>query len=148
MVVFVKLLKSIHACEWYNTRKTLRHDKRAVPSHQQDSLHLAHIPDYLIPRSYSFKVLAVHSSDMHCYVERSLRVLGADGAKQAGARKRKRVGGSDQRRNKASDPLQSFEAAPEAKIFTKGDDLGAATSGRRKWKMKQHKVIVLFTYYS
>ena len=115
--------------------KTLRHDKRAVPSHKQDTLHLAHVPDYLVPTSLR-------------------AATGADARYAPGAsRKRRRheARSSDPRRNKAADPLQSFSAHPGAagnakggaadnvKLYSKGDDTGAVLSGRRAWKQRHSK---------
>ena len=124
--------------------RTLRHDKRAVPSNKQDTLHLAHVPAYLVPHS--------------------LRAAGGDGGHSlAGSRKRRRAarsgpgagGASDPRRNTAADPLQSFtdtsaggggagtavggDGAAKRTIYTKHDDTGEAMSGRRLWKMKHRK---------
>ena len=133
-----EMLNSERLTEYFalnpNDLKTLRHDKRAVPSNKQDNQHLAHVPQYLVPMS--------------------LRAIGGDASRQADGRKRRRhragAGGSDPRRNKAADPLQSFtdgqstadaDSAPvlNDKIYTKSDDTGVATSGRRLWKMKHHK---------
>jgi ATP-dependent RNA helicase DDX56/DBP9 len=113
--------------------KTLRHDKRAVPSHKQDTLHLAHVPDYLVPTSLR-------------------AATGADARYAPGAsRKRRRheARNSDPRRNKAADPLQSFSANPAAgkkgaaednvKLYSKADDTGAVLSGRRAWKQRHAK---------
>lgn len=54
---------------------------------------------------------------------------------------------SGPKRNKASDPLQSFSddkgtaaTAVNDKIYTKSDDTGNSMSGRRMWKMKHRKV--------
>eukprot|EP00613_Pedinella_sp_CCMP2098_P028312 CAMPEP_0171717520 /NCGR_PEP_ID=MMETSP0991-20121206/20074_1 /TAXON_ID=483369 /ORGANISM="non described non described, Strain CCMP2098" /LENGTH=711 /DNA_ID=CAMNT_0012308737 /DNA_START=51 /DNA_END=2187 /DNA_ORIENTATION=- len=124
-----------------NDHKTLRHDKRAVPSQQQDTLHLEKVPDYLVPRS--------------------LRAIGGDGASNTWGRKRRRnaksMGGADPRRNKAFDPLQSYSDSGQAagatadgvppnkegqsseRIYTKFDDTGEATAGRRVWKMRHRK---------
>jgi ATP-dependent RNA helicase DDX56/DBP9 len=112
--------------------KTLRHDKRAVPSQKQDTLHLAHVPDYLVPTSLR-------------------AATGADARYAPGAsRKRRRKadatsGSSDPRRNKAGDPLQSFVANPAGgkaeavKLYSKSDDAGAVLSGRRAWKQRHAK---------
>ena len=51
-----ELLNSAALAEYFAVNpgdlKTLRHDRRAVPSSQLgDSKHLAHVPGYLMPRS-------------------------------------------------------------------------------------------------
>jgi hypothetical protein len=91
-----------------------------------------------------------------------LRAIGGDIGHKIGGRKRRRltkgVGGAlgDPRRNKSSDPLQSFSdpgadsvggsegnqeivVGAQEKIYTKFDDTGEATAGRRVWKMRHRK---------
>eukprot|EP00615_Pteridomonas_danica_P006429 CAMPEP_0114328888 /NCGR_PEP_ID=MMETSP0101-20121206/705_1 /TAXON_ID=38822 ORGANISM="Pteridomonas danica, Strain PT" /NCGR_SAMPLE_ID=MMETSP0101 /ASSEMBLY_ACC=CAM_ASM_000211 /LENGTH=428 /DNA_ID=CAMNT_0001458357 /DNA_START=935 /DNA_END=2220 /DNA_ORIENTATION=- len=129
-----EILHSERLSEYFATNpndlKTLRHDKRAIPSNKQNTLHLSHVPDYLIPRS--------------------LRELGGDEAlgRVINGRKRRRLrnAANGPKRNKATDPLQSFQdkqtnqdTNENHRIYTKSDDTGASMSGRRMWKMKHKK---------
>ena len=110
--------------------KTLRHDKPAGAI-AQNQPHLAHIPDYLVPNS--------------------LKAMGGEGGSAKRKRRRGGIRRADKRRNKGNDPLQTFggagggadddeeRVADPDRIYTKSDDVGQSTSGRKRWKEKHRK---------